>query len=84
MGEYILYYQIYSVMALSFTQFLILGFLGACLFIGPKKILPRISETFRVTKQVLNEESTKAGIDVAKENKDAPSQAADKSKPEEK
>ena len=71
-------------MALSFTQFLILGFLGACLFIGPKKIIPRISETFRATKQVLNEESNKAGIDVAKENTDKTSQAADKSKPEEK
>ena len=55
-------------MGLSFTEIIILGFLGACLFIGPKKLIPRISETFRVTKQVLNEESTKAGLESAAKN----------------
>ena len=77
-------------MALSFTQLIILGFLGACLFIGPKKFIPRISETFRVTKQILNEESTKAGLESAAKNGQekraaaATADSADKPKQEDK
>ena len=77
-------------MGLSFTEFIILGFLGACLFIGPKKLIPRISETFRVTKQIINEESTKSGLEPAAKNGQEkrttaiPADSADKHKQEEK
>ena len=56
-------------MGFSLAQILILGFIGACLFMGPKKIIPRISETLKLTKEVLSDESAKAVETASKEVK---------------
>eukprot|EP00039_Didymoeca_costata_P009332 m.123385 g.123385 ORF g.123385 m.123385 type:complete len:79 (+) comp14445_c0_seq2:110-346(+) len=56
-------------MPLGFGEIAVLGVVGACLFIGPKRIIPRVAETMKMARESFAE-AGKTSIQTSK--KEAP------------
>eukprot|EP00041_Stephanoeca_diplocostata_P006079 m.74901 g.74901 ORF g.74901 m.74901 type:complete len:76 (+) comp16163_c0_seq1:108-335(+) len=54
-------------MPLGFGEVAFLGIAGAVLFLGPKKVLPRIAETMKMARQTFGEAGNEAAAKATKE-----------------
>eukprot|EP01134_Creolimax_fragrantissima_P006107 CFRG6107T1 len=59
-------------MPLGFGEIVIIGCVGAAVFIGPKKVIPKLAETMKVARQAIQEASKETGASASKKTTPPP------------